>query len=132
MRRAAEVAALMALVPLLVGFSALEKRDPEIEAGNAALKAGRPGQAEQLRQELLKQNPYHALKPFPTFVEAARAGRRCGRPRLRYWRKRPLRSVSFRAVPADIIIVPIARVERWPAAWRCRRAPAWEWTSMKG
>src|SRR5438132_14107957 len=40
-------------------------------AADAALRAGRPGQAEQLRQELLKQNPYHALKPFPTFVEAA-------------------------------------------------------------
>jgi hypothetical protein len=40
-------------------------------AADSALKAGRPGQAEQLRQELLKQNPYHALKPFPTFVEAA-------------------------------------------------------------
>ncbi len=41
MRRAAEVAALVALVPLLTGFSVLEKRDPEIEAGNAALKAGK-------------------------------------------------------------------------------------------
>ncbi len=39
-------------------------------AADAALRAGRPGQAEQLRQELLRQNPYHALKPFPTFVEA--------------------------------------------------------------
>ncbi len=41
MRRAAELAALVALVPLLTGFSVLEKRDPEIEAGNAALKAGK-------------------------------------------------------------------------------------------
>ena len=41
MRRAAELAALVALVPLLSGFSVLEKRDPEIEAGNAALKAGK-------------------------------------------------------------------------------------------
>ncbi len=41
MRRAAELAALAALVPLLSGFSVLEKRDPEIEAGNAALKAGK-------------------------------------------------------------------------------------------
>lgn len=41
MRRPAELAALVALVPLLTGFSVLEKRDPEIEAGNAALKAGK-------------------------------------------------------------------------------------------
>ncbi|HVV16827.1 MAG TPA: tetratricopeptide repeat protein [Polyangia bacterium] len=41
MRRAGELAALVALFPLLSGFSVLEKRDPEIEAGNAALKAGK-------------------------------------------------------------------------------------------
>jgi len=40
-RRAAELAALAALLPLLTGFSVLEKRDPEIEAGNVALKAGK-------------------------------------------------------------------------------------------
>lgn len=41
MRRAAELAALVAVLPLLTGFSVLEKRDSEIEAGNAALKAGK-------------------------------------------------------------------------------------------
>jgi Ca-activated chloride channel family protein len=40
-RRAAELAALVAVLPLLTGFSVLEKRDSEIEAGNAALKAGK-------------------------------------------------------------------------------------------
>ncbi len=40
-------------------------------AADAALRAGRPSQAEQLRQELLRENPHHVLKPFPTFVEAA-------------------------------------------------------------
>jgi tetratricopeptide (TPR) repeat protein len=32
---------LLLLAPFLCGFSILEKRDPEIEAGNAALKAGK-------------------------------------------------------------------------------------------
>jgi Ca-activated chloride channel homolog len=40
-RRLTQVAALAAMLPLLSGFSVLEKRDPEIEAGNAALKAGK-------------------------------------------------------------------------------------------
>ncbi|HXU63411.1 MAG TPA: tetratricopeptide repeat protein [Polyangia bacterium] len=42
MRRALGV---LALVPWLCGFSILEKRDPEIEAGNAALKAGKADDA---------------------------------------------------------------------------------------
>lgn len=42
MRRAA---AVLALAPFLCGFSILEKRDPEIEAGNAALKAGKADDA---------------------------------------------------------------------------------------
>ena len=37
--------AVLALAPLLCGFAVLEKRDPEIEAGNAALKAGKPDDA---------------------------------------------------------------------------------------
>ena len=41
MRRLAEFAALCALAPLLLGFGVLEKRDAEIEAGNAAMKAGK-------------------------------------------------------------------------------------------
>jgi len=42
MRRAT---AILALVPWLFGFSILEKRDPEVEAGNAALKAGKADDA---------------------------------------------------------------------------------------
>ena len=47
MRRGPELAALVftALAPWLCGFAVLEKRDPEIEAGNAALKAGKPDDA---------------------------------------------------------------------------------------
>lgn len=40
-------------------------------AADTALRANRTSQAEQLRQDLLRNNPYHVLKPFPTFVEAA-------------------------------------------------------------
>lgn len=40
-------------------------------AADTSLRAGKTSQAEQLRQELLRNNPYHVLKPFPTFVEAA-------------------------------------------------------------
>jgi len=39
-------------------------------AADTALKAGQPAKAEQLRAELLTDNPYHLLKPFPTFAEA--------------------------------------------------------------
>jgi tetratricopeptide (TPR) repeat protein len=40
-----EVAALLACAPLLLGFGLLEKRDSEVEAGNAALKAGKAEEA---------------------------------------------------------------------------------------
>jgi hypothetical protein len=58
--------------------SADGRRDPGLREGflmlaaDTALKAGRADEAERLRQELLNSNPYHALKPFPSFVEAAR------------------------------------------------------------
>src|ERR1041385_6584836 len=39
-------------------------------AADAALRADHPVQAESLRQELLRQDPHHVLKPFPTFAEA--------------------------------------------------------------
>ncbi|HEX3905556.1 MAG TPA: tetratricopeptide repeat protein [Polyangia bacterium] len=45
MRRLGEVAALLACAPLLLGFGLLEKRDSEVEAGNAALKAGKAEEA---------------------------------------------------------------------------------------
>jgi len=44
-RRAQASLAFLALGPWLCGFAVLEKRDPEIEAGNAALKAGKPDDA---------------------------------------------------------------------------------------
>jgi hypothetical protein len=39
-------------------------------AADAALRADHPAQAESLRQELLRQDPHHVLKPFPSFSEA--------------------------------------------------------------
>jgi tetratricopeptide (TPR) repeat protein len=38
-------AAVIALAPWLSGFSLLERRNPDVEAGNAALKAGKPEEA---------------------------------------------------------------------------------------
>jgi Ca-activated chloride channel homolog len=40
-KRLADLAVVCALAPLLVGFGLLEKRDAEIEAGNASLQAGK-------------------------------------------------------------------------------------------
>jgi Ca-activated chloride channel family protein len=40
-RRLREIALVLTLGPLLCGFALLEKRDVEVEAGNAALKAGK-------------------------------------------------------------------------------------------
>lgn len=39
-------------------------------AADAALRADHPTQAESLRQELLRQDPHHVLRPFPSFAEA--------------------------------------------------------------
>jgi Ca-activated chloride channel family protein len=44
-RRPREIAVVLALGPLLCGFGVLEKRDVEVEAGNAALKAGKAEEA---------------------------------------------------------------------------------------
>ncbi|HEY4394518.1 MAG TPA: tetratricopeptide repeat protein, partial [Polyangia bacterium] len=41
MKRLARLASICALAPLLLGFGVLEKRDAQIEAGNAAMKAGK-------------------------------------------------------------------------------------------
>ena len=40
-------------------------------AADAALKGGRAEEAERLRQQLLKLNPHHLLKPYASFAEAA-------------------------------------------------------------
>ena len=45
MRRREELAAVLAFAPLLLGFGLLEKRDAEVEAGNAALRAGKAEEA---------------------------------------------------------------------------------------
>ncbi len=39
-------------------------------AADAALTAGLPDEAERLRADLLRHNPHHLLKPFPSFAEA--------------------------------------------------------------
>jgi Ca-activated chloride channel homolog len=44
-RRFLEIALILTLGPLLCGFALLEKRDVEVEAGNAALKAGKAEEA---------------------------------------------------------------------------------------
>ncbi len=52
--------ALMTLAPFLCGFSILEKRDPEIEAGNAALKAGKADDALAHYDRAVKKLPADA------------------------------------------------------------------------
>src|SRR3954451_18973297 len=39
-------------------------------AADAALAAGRPDEAERLRQRLLQVNPHHLLRPFTAMSEA--------------------------------------------------------------
>jgi hypothetical protein len=41
-----------------------------ILAAEAALSAGKPEEAERLRQRLLQGNPHHMLKPFSSFAQA--------------------------------------------------------------
>ena len=41
-----------------------------ILAAEAAFSAGRPDEAERLRQRLLQGNPHHMLKPFSSFAQA--------------------------------------------------------------
>jgi Ca-activated chloride channel family protein len=47
-------------IPFLCGFSILEKRDPEIEAGNAALKAGKAEDALKHYDQAVKKLPAEA------------------------------------------------------------------------
>ena len=61
MRRAV---ALLALAPWLCGFAVLEKRDPEIEAGNAALKAGKADDALAHYDRAVKKLPADAGAHF--------------------------------------------------------------------
>src|SRR6516165_1384762 len=42
-------------------------------AADAALTAGKPEEAERLRQRLLRQNPHHLLKPYASLAEALKA-----------------------------------------------------------
>src|SRR5436305_1530437 len=42
-------------------------------AADAALQAGRPDEAERLRQRLLQQSRHHMLRPYHSFTEAASA-----------------------------------------------------------
>lgn len=42
-------------------------------AADAALLAGKPDEAERLRQRLLKFNPHHMLKPYTSFAQALKA-----------------------------------------------------------
>jgi Ca-activated chloride channel family protein len=58
------VLAFTALAPWLCGFAVLEKRDPEIEAGNAALKAGKPDDALAHYDKAVKKLPADAGAHF--------------------------------------------------------------------
>ena len=57
MRRLRELALVLAFAPGVFGFGLLEKRDPEIEAGNAALKAGKADEALGHYEQALKKLP---------------------------------------------------------------------------
>jgi Ca-activated chloride channel homolog len=63
-RRLRELLAVLALAPWLCGFAVLEKRDPEIEAGNAALKAGKPDDALAHYDKAVKKLPADAGAHF--------------------------------------------------------------------
>jgi tetratricopeptide (TPR) repeat protein len=56
-RRLAELAVLCALAPFVLGFGLLEKRDAEIEAGNAALTAGKAEDALGHYDQAVKKLP---------------------------------------------------------------------------
>jgi len=42
-------------------------------AADAHASAGRPAEAERIRQKLLRHSPYHLLKPYTSFTEALRS-----------------------------------------------------------
>jgi tetratricopeptide (TPR) repeat protein len=56
-RRLREIALVLAFGPGLCGFGLLEKRDPEIEAGNAALGAGKADEALGHYDQAVKKLP---------------------------------------------------------------------------
>jgi Ca-activated chloride channel homolog len=63
-RRRAELAVVCALTPLVLGFGILEKRDGEVEAGNAALKAGKAEDALGHYDQAVKKLPADAGAHF--------------------------------------------------------------------
>jgi tetratricopeptide (TPR) repeat protein len=63
-KRLAELAVVCALTPLVLGFGILEKRDAEIEAGNAALKAGKAEDALGHYEQAVKKLPSDAGAHF--------------------------------------------------------------------
>jgi Ca-activated chloride channel homolog len=60
----AEILAVLVLAPWLCGFAVLEKRDSDIEAGNAALKAGKPDDALVQYDKAVKKLPADAGAHF--------------------------------------------------------------------
>ena len=60
MRRLFELTFVVTFAPLLLGFGLLEKRDAEIEAGNAALKAGKAEDALSHYDQAVKKLPADA------------------------------------------------------------------------
>ena len=64
MRRLRAIALVLAFGPGLFGFGLLEKRDPEIEAGNAALKAGKADEALGHYDQAVKKLPGDAGAHF--------------------------------------------------------------------
>ncbi len=61
---AANIAAILAFGPLLTGFGLFEKRDAEIEAGNAALQAGKADDALVHYDKAVKKLPAEAGTHF--------------------------------------------------------------------
>jgi Ca-activated chloride channel family protein len=61
---AAHIAAILAFGPLLTGFGLFEKRDGEIEAGNAALQAGKADDALVHYDKAVKKLPAEAGTHF--------------------------------------------------------------------
>jgi len=63
-RTVANLAAILAFAPLLTGFGLFEKRDGEIEAGNAALRAGKADDALVHYDKAVKKLPAEAGTHF--------------------------------------------------------------------
>lgn len=63
-KMAANIAAILAFGPLLTGFGLFEKRDGEIEAGNAALQAGKADDALVHYDKAVKKLPAEAGTHF--------------------------------------------------------------------